>query len=75
MFDRKKLCPGLKMPRRPAIEQTENAPLDRLQLRYATGEVVILGRFLHRLAQMIQRGELENIRPLGDVTPRCGQTR
>ncbi|HLH54018.1 MAG TPA: hypothetical protein VKY92_10440 [Verrucomicrobiae bacterium] len=47
-----------------ALEKSENAPTERLDLRYATGEAVILGQSLRRLAQLIQRGELENIRPL-----------
>jgi hypothetical protein len=46
------------------VEKSENAPPERLRLRYATGEVVILGQGLRRLAQLIQLGELENIRPL-----------
>ena len=47
-----------------AVEKSESAPPERLHLRYATGEAVILGRGLGRLAQLLQRGELENIRPL-----------
>lgn len=47
-----------------AVEKCETAPPERLHIRYATGEVVILGRGLRRLAQLIQRGELENIRPV-----------
>ena len=47
-----------------AIEKSENAPPERLHIRYATGEVVVLGQGLRRLAQLIQRGELENIRPV-----------
>jgi hypothetical protein len=46
------------------IEKSENAPPERLHLRYVTGEVAILGRGLRRLAQLLQRGELENIRSL-----------
>jgi hypothetical protein len=46
------------------VENCESAPPERLYLRYATGEAVILGRGLRRLAQLLQRGELENIRPL-----------
>jgi hypothetical protein len=46
------------------IEKSENAPPERLHLRYVTGEVAIVGRGLRRLAQLLQRGELENIRPL-----------
>jgi len=48
----------------PAVERSESAPTERLDLRYATAEAVILGQGLRRLAQLIQRGELENIRPL-----------
>jgi hypothetical protein len=47
-----------------AVEKSETAPPERLHLRFATGEAVILGQGLRRLAQLIQRGELENIRPL-----------
>ena len=47
------------------VEKSENAPPERLHLRYATGEAVILGRGLRRLAQLLQRGELENIKPIG----------
>jgi hypothetical protein len=47
-----------------AVEKSENAPTERLDLRYATAEMVILGQGLRRLVQLIQRGELENIRPL-----------
>ena len=47
-----------------AIEKSENAPPERLHIRSATGEVVVLGQGLRRLAQLIQRGELENIRPV-----------
>jgi hypothetical protein len=47
-----------------AVEKSESAPPERLHLRYATGEAVILGQGLRRLAQLIQRGELENMRPL-----------
>ena len=46
------------------VEKSEDAPPERLTIRFATGEVVVLGRGLRRLAQLIQRGELENIRPL-----------
>ena len=46
------------------VEKSESAPPERLHLRYATGEAVILGRGLGRLAQLLQRGELENIRPI-----------
>jgi hypothetical protein len=46
------------------VEKSESAPPERLHLRYATGEAVILGRGLRRLAQLLQRGELENIRAL-----------
>jgi hypothetical protein len=48
-----------------AVEKSEHAPPERLHVRYATGEVVILGRGLRRVAQMLQRGELENIRSVG----------
>ena len=47
-----------------AVEKNEAAPPERLHIRYATGEVVVLGQGLRRLAQLIQRGELENIRPV-----------
>jgi hypothetical protein len=47
-----------------AVEKSENAPPERFHLRYVTGEAVILGRGLRRIAQLLQRGELENIRPL-----------
>src|SRR6266516_505829 len=47
-----------------AVEKSERAPPERLHLRYATGEAVILGRGLGRLAQLLQRDELENIQPL-----------
>lgn len=47
-----------------SVEKNEGAPPDRLNLHYVTGEVVILGRALRRLAQLLQRGELENIRSL-----------
>jgi hypothetical protein len=47
-----------------AVEESENAPPERLHLRYVTGEAVILGRGLRRLAQSLQCGELENVRPL-----------
>src|SRR5207249_10425965 len=47
-----------------AVEKSENAPPERLHLRYVTGEVAILGRGLRRLGQLLQRGELENIRPI-----------
>lgn len=46
------------------VEKSESAPPERLHLRYATGEVVVLGRGLRRLSQLLQRGELENIRSL-----------
>jgi hypothetical protein len=46
------------------VEKSKDAPPERLQLRYVTAEVAILGRGLRRLAQLLQRGELENIRPL-----------
>ncbi len=46
------------------VEKSDNAPPERMHLRYVTGEVIILGRGLRRLAQLLQRGELENIRPL-----------
>lgn len=39
-------------------------PPERLLLRYATAEVVTIGRGLHRVIQSLQRGDLENIRPL-----------
>jgi hypothetical protein len=48
-----------------SVEQSENAPPERLQIRYATGEIVLLGRGLHKLAQWLQRGELESLKPLG----------
>ena len=48
-----------------AIEKGEHAPPERLLIRYATGEIVILGRGLRRVAQMIQRGELESLKALG----------
>ncbi len=47
-----------------ARERSENALPERLHLRYATGQVIMPGRCLRRLAQLLQRGELENIRPL-----------
>lgn len=47
-----------------AVEKSENAAPERLNLHYVTGDVVILGRGLRRLVQLLQRGELENIRPL-----------
>jgi len=47
----------------PAIENKEYAPPERLHLRYATGEVAILGRGLRRLAQLIQSGELSILKP------------
>jgi hypothetical protein len=47
-----------------AVEKSENAPPERLHLRFVTCEAVILGRGLRRLAQLLQRGELENVRPL-----------
>lgn len=46
------------------VEKSENAPPERLHLRFVTGEVAILGRGLRRLAQLLQRGGLEKIRPL-----------
>ena len=47
-----------------AVEKSEKEAPERLSLRFATGEAVILGRGLRRVAQWLQRGELENIRPL-----------
>ena len=47
----------------PAIEQKADAPSERLHIRYATGEVVILGCRLRKLADLIQRGELKNLKP------------
>jgi hypothetical protein len=47
----------------PAIENKDYAPPERLRLRYATGEVVILGRGLRLVARKIQSGELANLRP------------
>lgn len=47
------------------IEENASAAPDRMQIRYATGEIVILGRGLRKVAQWLQRGELENLRPLG----------
>ena len=47
------------------VEQNECAPPERLQVRYATGEIVILGRGLGRVAQWLQRGELESLKPVG----------
>ena len=46
------------------VEKNENAPPERLLLRYATAEVVMIGRGLRRVIQALQRGELENVRPL-----------
>src|ERR1022692_223578 len=46
------------------VEKIESAPPERLHLRYATGEAIILGRGLRQLTQLLQRGELENIRLL-----------
>jgi len=40
------------------VEQNEGAPPERLHVRYATGEIVILGRGLARVAQWLQRGEI-----------------
>src|SRR5207249_4361519 len=37
---------------------------ERLRVRYVSGEILILGRGLRRLAEMLQRGELENMRPI-----------
>jgi hypothetical protein len=48
-----------------AIEKGDNAPPERLHIRYATGEIVILGQALRRVAQMIQRGELESLKAVG----------
>ncbi|HKS36079.1 MAG TPA: hypothetical protein VJW76_02745, partial [Verrucomicrobiae bacterium] len=47
----------------PAIEQKADAPPERLHIRYATGEAVILGCRLRKLAELIQRGELKILRP------------
>jgi len=47
----------------PAIQQNADAPPERVHVRYATGEVVILGCRLRKLADLIQRGELKNLKP------------
>ena len=46
------------------VEKNENAPPERLLLRYATAEVVMIGQGLRRVVQALQRGELENVWPL-----------
>jgi hypothetical protein len=48
----------------PGIQGDQKRPPERLLVRYATGEIVILGRGLHRLAHPLQRGELESLKPL-----------
>jgi hypothetical protein len=50
----------------PLPEEGAGGPAERLQIRYATGEITILGTGLNRLARMLQRGELESIRPVGN---------
>jgi len=50
----------------PSIEKSAQASRERLLVRYATGEVIVLGRGLRRLAQILQRGELESLKPLGE---------
>src|SRR5437870_10282815 len=47
------------------VEQNESDPPERLQVRYATGEIVILGRGLRKVAQWLQIGELKSIKPVG----------
>lgn len=47
------------------VEADEQAPPDRLHVRYASGEMVILGRGLRVVARWLQRGELESLKPLG----------
>jgi hypothetical protein len=48
-----------------SVEQNESASPERLLIRYATGEIVLLGRSLRRVVQLLQRGELESLKPLG----------
>jgi len=49
-----------------SVEQNESAPPERLLIRYATGEIVVLGRSLRRVVQLLQRGELEGLKPIGE---------
>lgn len=48
-----------------ALERNVSAQPKRLQIRYATGEVIVLGRGLRRLARKLQDGDLISIKPLG----------
>jgi hypothetical protein len=47
------------------IENDPQAPPERLHIRYATGEVVVLGWGLHKVADWIGSGRLKSIKPLG----------
>jgi hypothetical protein len=42
----------------PDIESNKHAPPERLTLRFTTGEVVVLGRSLGRIAKSFQEGDL-----------------
>ena len=39
---------------------------ERLHIRFATADIVVVGRRLRRLAELLQRGELERVHPLAE---------
>src|SRR6266487_3242944 len=49
----------------PNVEADEKAPPERLDICFATGEVVVLGRGLTRVTRLLQRCGVESIKPLG----------
>jgi len=54
-----------QLERSSGIHEDEKQAPERLLLRYATAEILILGRSLSRLAYPLQRGEVESLKPLG----------
>jgi hypothetical protein len=54
-----------KLENNPQVEDDRQAPPERLHLRYATGEVVVLGWGLRKAADGIGSGKLKFIKPLG----------
>jgi len=53
-----------QLERNPTTQDNQKQASERLLLRYAAAEIVILGRGLRRLTRHLQRGELESLKPL-----------